>query len=287
MNHRVPGADDEVAGVLLRHHAPHLSGADDRRVVLGGPAREVALDVGVRAARKRLDRRAVAIGVTGPRARVNQRGEATALLTLGLRRPREPRVDREGAAERQEVAVRTRGVAVRDIPGDPGGLIEDRLRRRRAIKKRHHDVPLDVAHVAADRDHRVVPLFRADTTRVPCPAARGGFPGGAQMHGFHLTCAFPSHSEWPNGQHSGLLSNREAGALMIMPQPSVGSQRPPAMCPRSSRKKSVPGSRLDQRTLPALARRGASARAPSAGASAEQAPQNSTARHRFAADGRF
>ena len=38
---------DKVPGVLLGHYAPHLPRADQRRVVLGGPGREVAFDVGV------------------------------------------------------------------------------------------------------------------------------------------------------------------------------------------------------------------------------------------------
>ena len=42
------------------------------------------------------------------------------------------------------------------------------------------------------------------------PAAPGSLPGRSQMHGYQLTCAFPGHSSWPNGQHSGLFSNREA-----------------------------------------------------------------------------
>ena len=140
---------DQVPRVLLGHDAPRLPGAGDRRVILGGPGREVALDLGVRASRERLDRRAVALDVVRPRAREDQRGEVTALLTLGPRRLREPRVDREGPAERQEVAVRVRGAAVRDVPGDPGGLVEDRLRRRRAIEERDHDVPFVVPRVTA------------------------------------------------------------------------------------------------------------------------------------------
>jgi hypothetical protein len=42
------------------------------------------------------------------------------------------------------------------------------------------------------------------------PAAAAASRAGPQMHGFQLTCALPGHSEWPNGQRSGLLSNREA-----------------------------------------------------------------------------
>ena len=42
-------------------------------------------------------------------------------------------------------------------------------------------------------------------------AAPGGLPAGWQMHGVQLTCAMPGHSSWPNGQHSGLFSNRETG----------------------------------------------------------------------------
>jgi hypothetical protein len=149
---------DQVPSVLLGHNAPRVPVAGDRRVVLGGPCREVALDVGVRAAREGLDRRAIAVDVVGPRAREDERGEVPAQLPLGPRRPREPRVGGQGPAERQQVAVRVRGAAVGDVPGDPGGLVEDRLCRRRAIEQRDHDVPLRVPSITAQRDHDMVSL---------------------------------------------------------------------------------------------------------------------------------
>ena len=160
---------DQVPRVLLGHDAPRLPGAGDRRVILSGPSREIPLDLGVWASRERFDLRAVALDVVGPRAREDQRGEVTALLTLGPRRLREPRVGREGPAERQEVAVRVRGAAVRDVPGDPGGLVEDRLRRRRAIEERDHDVPFVVPRVTAQRDQDVVALAQRGRR---CPRRR-------------------------------------------------------------------------------------------------------------------
>lgn len=149
---------NQVPRVLLGHDAPRLPGAGDRRVILGGPSREIGLDLGVWAPRERFELRAVALDVVRPRAREDQRGEVMALLTLGPRWLREPRVGREGPAERQEVAVRVRGAAVRDVPGDPGGLVKDRLRRRRAIEKRDHDVPFVVPRVTAQRDQDMVAL---------------------------------------------------------------------------------------------------------------------------------
>jgi hypothetical protein len=50
----------------------------------------------------------------------------------------------------------------------------------------------------------------------PRPAAS---LAGSQMHGVQLTCAIPGHSWCPNGQHSGLFSNKETGIYTIMPAP--------------------------------------------------------------------
>lgn len=65
---------DEVPDVLLGDHAPHRPRPGEGRVVQRGPDREVALDVGVRASRERLDGLAVAIDIVGPGTREHERG---------------------------------------------------------------------------------------------------------------------------------------------------------------------------------------------------------------------
>jgi hypothetical protein len=73
-------------------------------------------------------------------------------------------------------------------------------------------VPAVVRGLVERRLPQLIMAGSAGDHRVPhASSACCGFRAGAQMHGFQLTCTLPGQSWWPNGQHSGLFSNRETG----------------------------------------------------------------------------
>lgn len=60
-------------------------------------------------------------------------------------------------------------------------------------------------------EHRLSEQALHMTRTCPMPRPRSvASLAGAQMHGVQLTWHLPGQSLWPNGQRSGLFSNREA-----------------------------------------------------------------------------
>jgi hypothetical protein len=73
-------------------------------------------------------------------------------------------------------------------------------------------VPAVVRRLVEHRLPELVVAAVADDSHVShAAAAPGRFPGRLADARVQLTCALPGHSAWPNGQHSGLFSNRETG----------------------------------------------------------------------------